>query len=136
MKLMCSTDLWLIFYSLIKSFVQLLLSWNLSLFGKKNMSPYFKFTDVIEKIKFRLPCAHPTRNSYLGFFRRMHNALKEFFSQLFSLSPAVLRHITCICKYILLERQKYFDVRPWRFHDFHINWWWYKGTKIKGKCWC
>ena len=43
------------FCSLIKSFVQMFLSSNLSLFGKENMSPQFNFIDAIEKLKLKLP---------------------------------------------------------------------------------
>ena len=59
------------------------------------------------------------------FFRTMQQRTQKIFSQSISyilLYSYAIYQITFICTYILLKRQKHFNVRPIRFHEFHTNW--------------
>ena len=78
-------QLLMMFYSLIKTFVQILLSSNLRLFGKEIC--HHNFIEAVEKLKFRFTFSkesiwHETLPKF--FSEPCSNALKDFFSQSFS----------------------------------------------------
>ena len=58
----------------------MLLSSNLSLFGKENISPYFNLIDAIEKLKLLLKVFIRHKTHILKFLlRAMHQRTKRFF---------------------------------------------------------
>ena len=94
--------------------MQILLSSNLSLIGKENVTiislywPNRKFK--IQSTSSKVSIRHETH--FLKFFsEQCSNTLKDLFSQLIShiqlLYSYAIYKITCICTYIFVERQKY-----------------------------
>ena len=83
-----------IFCFLIKSFVQMLLSSNLSLFGKKNMYltwPYWHYRKIKVQITFsKVSVRHETL--FFKFFSgQWSNALKDFLSQFSTFTCNIIR---------------------------------------------
>ena len=115
----------MIFCYLIKSFVKMLLSSNLSLFVKENISLYFNFIDAAEKLKFRLTslkCPSDLKLIYLSLFSEQQtNALNPHW-------PVILRHMSnCLHMYVhFVGVPKACSTRP---HEFHTNW------KIQSRSW-